>query len=184
MWPPLHHHSKLLKRVAVSGSAAATDGKRPSHLAHVEIRLGIQGKAVWCGEAAGCGAVGCAPARKQLASRIKDTETCMTHSADRAEAVRIVANVPGELGHVDIALSVKREVRWALRVGPLLEEFTVRAEYLNAVDFAIAHEHASISGDRNSVRQPELAGAIAGLAPRALQLPAGGEHVHARIAIA
>src|SRR5262245_16473816 len=108
----------------------------------------------------------------------------MTRSADRAEAVRIVANVPGELGHVDIALSIEREVRWTLRIGPLLEEFTIRAEYLNTVDFAVTHEHASIRGDRESVRQPELAGAIAGLTPRALQLPARGEHVHACIAIA
>src|SRR5262245_59754620 len=177
MWPPLHHHSKLLKRVAVSGSAAATHGKRPSHLAHIEIRLGIQGKAVWRGEAAGSGAVGCAPTRKQLASRIEDAGTCMTHAADRAEAVRLVANVPCELGYRDVALSVERKVCWALRIGALLEEFAVRAEYLNAVDFAVAHEHAAICGDRNSVWQPELAGAIAGFAPRALQLPAGGEHV-------
>src|SRR5215471_8711861 len=83
----LLHQSKLLKRVAIFGSAAAAHGKCPGHLAHVEVSLGIEREAVRRSEAAGCRAVGCAPARQQLAGRIENAETCVTHSADRAEAI-------------------------------------------------------------------------------------------------
>src|SRR5262249_61454292 len=83
----LHPQRKLLKRVAIFGSAAAAHGECPGHLAHVEISLGIQRKAVRRSETARCRGVGCAPARKQLASRIENAETCVAHSANRAEAI-------------------------------------------------------------------------------------------------
>src|SRR4029079_13782401 len=94
------------------------------------------------------------------------------------------ADVPRKLGHIHVALGIEGEMRRALRIGPLLEELAVRAEDLDPGDFPVAHEHAPVGGDGDAMRQPELAGAVAGLAPRALQLPAGREHVHARIAIA
>src|SRR5262245_7576036 len=108
----------------------------------------------------------------------------MAHFRDSAEAVRIVANVPGEFGHIDIALSIEGKVGRTLCIGPLLEEFTVRAEYLDSVDFAVAHEYPPVGGNCDTMRQPEMAGTVAGLPPRALQRPAGGKHVNGGITIA
>src|SRR6476620_4551960 len=83
----LRDQGKFLKRVAVFRSSATAHGERPGHFAHVEIVLGIQRQPVWRREAAGCGAVGCAPACKQLALRIENAEAGMAHTRDWAEAV-------------------------------------------------------------------------------------------------
>ena len=88
----------------------------------------------------------------------------MAQLRDGAEAVRIVADVPGEFGDIDIAHCVEGQVRRTLPVGPLLKEFAVGAEDLNPIDFAVAHPTVGCTGD--PVRQPELARTVSGLAPR------------------
>jgi hypothetical protein len=92
----------------------------------------------------------------------------MAQFGDGAEAVRIVAHVPGELGDIDIAHRV--EVSGAA-CGPLL----------NPIDLAVAHEDPTVGRTGDPVRQPELARnwpgtgpdlarTVSGLALRAFQL--------------
>src|SRR5262249_23210621 len=71
-----------------------------------------------------------------------------------------------------------------LGLGPLAQVLAVGAEDLDAVGLAIAHPHAPVGRASDAVRQPELARAVAGLAPRALELPGRRKDVHARIAVA
>jgi len=121
---------------------------------------------VWRRKAAGRRWIGRAPARKQPACGIKDGETCMAQLGDGAEAVRIVADVLGELGDIDSTHRVEGQVCGALRVGPLLEEVAVGAEDLKSDRFTVAHEAPTVGCTGDPVRQPELARTVSGLAPR------------------
>ena len=181
----LHLQRKLLERVAIPGRTAAADAKGPGHFADVDIVFRVQCQPVRRDKTAGRGAVRRAPACEQLAFRIKNAEARMTHFGDgRALTERVVALVPRQFRHVNIALGIKAQMRRALRIRPLFKELTIRAENLNAVDLAVAYPDAAIGGTRNAMRQTELAWSVAWPPPGTNQLPRRRENMNTRIAVA
>ena len=139
-----------------------------------------------CGAAKLPGAV--ASGVPQRASRravlVEDAHAALARIADGPVALRGLALVPPQLGDVGAALAVEDDVRRPLRVGPLGQVLAVRAEDLDAVVLAVADEHAAVGGDGDAVRQVELAGPVARLAPRPLELAVRREVVHAAVAVA
>src|SRR5262252_5593564 len=71
-----------------------------------------------------------------------------------------------------------------LGVRPLAQVLAVRAEDLDAVVLAIAHEDAPVHRHRDAVGQEELAGPAPRRAPGALELARGRVLMHATVAVA
>src|SRR5439155_3372827 len=124
-----------------------------------------------------------APARKDVPVDIANAD--LRHARLRpgttGQAVRTL--LPGQLADVHPLVGVDIEVRWALNVGPGLEELAARAKDLNAVVLAVAHKHPSVAVGPHTVWQLELARPAAWLAPRLQVLAARGEAVYAGVAV-
>src|SRR5262249_21147598 len=158
---------ELLERVAVLGRTAAAHRESPGDFAHVEVVLRVERETVRRREAARRFDLGRTPACEHLAVLVVDAHARLPELLrSLAGAIVVVALVPRQLGHVDVAQLVEGDVRRALGVRPLTEVLAVRAEDLNAVGFAIAHPYAAVCRACNAVWQAELAGAVAGLSPR------------------
>ena len=148
------------------------------------FRLRVHRDAVRRREAAGRGLIGRAPAGEETAVAVEHADPPVPRLGDGAVALRGLALVPPQLRDVGAPLRIEHEVRRPLGVGPLREVLAVGAEDLDAIVLPVADEDAPVRGGRDPVRQDELAGPLAGHAPRALQVPARGELVHAAVAVA
>src|SRR6185295_14010693 len=109
---PLARERELLERVAVLGRASAAHRERPGHLAHVEIVLRVEREPVRRGEAAGRRHLRRAPAGEYLPVLVEDAHPRLAELLGYlAGAEVVVALVPRQLGHVDVAFRVERDVR-------------------------------------------------------------------------
>src|SRR5919108_3870093 len=158
---------ELLERVAVGGRQSAAHGEGPGHFADVDVTFRIDCEPVRRREAAGLRGFRRAPPREEAAVAVEDADAAVLRGLRGAVAARDLAGVPPELGHVGASGRVEDEVRRPLRVGPLAQILAVGAEDLDAVALAVADEDAAVGVDGDTVRDVELAGAGAGLAPRA-----------------
>ena len=84
---------------------------------------------------------------------------------DGAVRERMIADMPPQFRHVGATLRIEHQMRRALRVGPLGQELAVRAENLDAVALAVAHEDAAVSGAGDAMRQMKLPRGAARRAP-------------------
>src|SRR5437867_1642646 len=159
---------ELLERMSTRQPAADREGV--GDLAHVDVAPRIHRDAVGRGEAAGSRGVGRSPARQQAAVLVEDADAAEARFGDRPVALRRLALVPPQLGDVGAALWVEHDVGGPLRVGPLAQVLAVRAIDLDPVVLPIADEDPSVGGRGDAVGQVELAGALAGHAPRPLEL--------------
>src|SRR5258705_1374586 len=137
-----------------------------------------------CGETSGCRHFGRAPARQDFAFLVEDAHARVARYLDRTEALRDVALVPRELGHVGAAHRIESEVRRPLRVRPFAQVLAVRAEDLDAIALTVTHKDAAFGIHRDAMRKIELARASTGLSPRSLQLSGGRKSMHAGVAVA
>src|SRR5262245_18256865 len=135
-------------------------------------------------EASGRDRVRPAPAGDHGAILVIHADAARLDLTRRAVPSRRLARLPPELRHVRAALAVEDDVCRAPGVGPLREVLAVRAEDLDAIVLAIAHEDAAVGSHRDAVGQEELAGALPRHAPRPLQLAAWREEVNAAVAVA
>src|SRR5688572_16015409 len=174
---------ELLGRVRAFGGVTAADAERVRHFADVHVGLGIHAQSVRSDESAGIGHLRLAPAREQGAIAIEDADAAVRGIFAHAETIRRLIGIPPELGHVRAARAVEHDVRRALDVRPLLQELALGAEDLDPIVLAIAHEHAAVGGDADTVRQHEFPRALARRAPRALELAGRREAMHAAVAI-
>src|SRR6185437_5531445 len=97
--------------MAVRGRAAAAHRESPRDLAHIEVVLRIQGETMRRGETSGCRHFGRAPARQDFARFVEDAHARVARYLDRTEALRDVALVPCEFGHVSAAERIEGEMR-------------------------------------------------------------------------
>src|SRR5258706_983136 len=95
------------------------------------------------GETSGCRHFGRAPTRQDFAFFVEDAHARVARYLDRAEALRDVALVPREFGHVGAAERIEGEVRRPLRVRPLAQILAARAEDLDPVALTVPHEDAA-----------------------------------------
>src|SRR5262249_18096197 len=179
---PSRLESELLERVG--SRQAATDRERVGDLAHVDVASRIHRDAMWRGETPGRGGVGCPPARQQPAVLVEDADAAVARLGDRPVPLRRLTLVPPELGDVGAALRIEHDVGGPLRVGPLAQILTVRAEDLNAIVLPIADEDPAVGGRGDAVGQVELPGTLAGHTPRPLELTGWREAMDAAIAVA
>src|SRR4029453_1822579 len=152
--------------------------------AHAHTVLRVAAGAGRRREVSGRDRVRAAPAADHGAVLVVDADTPRFDVTRRAVPSRRLTRLPPEPRYVCATLAVEDDVRRAPGVGPLREVLAVRAENLDAIVLAIAHEDAAVGGHRDAVGQEELAGALARHTPRPLQLAAGREEVHAAVAVA
>src|SRR5262245_51007149 len=137
---PLGLERKFLECVAVCRGTTTADCEGPGDLAHVDSALGVDGKTMWRGKAAGGRSVRCAPAGQQSTVRIEDADPAVTRLRHGTEAARDITRVPPELRHIRAALGVKDNMGRPLGVCPLVQVLAVRAEDLDAVALPVTHE--------------------------------------------
>ena len=124
-----------------------------------------------------------APPCKDVAVGIHDGESGAGRIGRRGhpgEEASLVTN----LGDENVVIGIDVDVGRANDVVPLIYELTVAGEDLEAIVFAVGDVEAFAAVDEHAVRQVELAGAGAGLAPGLDELASGGEAVDAAVAIA
>src|SRR5215813_3397711 len=120
----------------------------------------------------------------KLPGAVVDAHPPEARLADRPVALRGLPLVPPQFGDVGAALGIEHDVGRPLGVRPLAQVLAVRAEDLDAVALAVAHEDAPVRRGADAVGEIELARPRAGHAPRALALPARRELMDAAVAVA
>ena len=116
-------------------------------------------------------AIGTAPVEQHVSGEIEHEDAAreVVGPAPASEVHR--TSRPPERGDVDQALPVDVDVSWPLDVVPDLEQLAGQAEDLDAVILTVGDEHAVV-GDPDAMRDVELTGAAAELAPGLDEIPA------------
>src|SRR6266540_734984 len=89
-----------------------------------------------------------------------------------------------QLGDIDIALAVDKDLARTDDIGPGGKELTLRREELDAAVLAVSDEHGSFRVHCDPVGNVELAGTTPWFAPGEEQPAVGGELVHSGVAVA
>src|SRR5262249_25707832 len=147
---------EILGGVAALGDIPPAGSEKPPDLPHVEIAARIHRPALGGRGAPPPARSPAAPPREHPPPAALDADASPAGVTGRSVATRRLPWLPPELGDVRTPLSVEHEVRRTARVGPLGEVLAVRAEDLDAVVLAVAHEDATVGVHGDPVGEEEL----------------------------
>src|SRR5207237_1932503 len=170
---------QLLHGVAIRRDQTGFSGDGPNDLGDIEVAIRVDREAVRRAEAPRRAWVRTAQSRDDGSVRVEHAHAARPIALDRSVPERALTRAPTELGDVHPAAR-ENDLRRPLDVGDLPDEATLGREHLDPIAFAIADEYGSCRIDRDPMRQHELPGSGARLAPGRKELATRREPVHAR----
>jgi hypothetical protein len=161
----LHLANELLQAMAIPRNHAAVASRRHRNLTDVQIPVRICPHVMWGKEISHGTRVGAAaPSGEELAFLVENTQPGADGIGPRV-LPRKQSGAEADFRHEHIARGVDKNLHRPCHVGPFGQEFAFPGEDLDPAVLPVGDIDAAVRAERNAVRQIELAGAAARLAP-------------------